>query len=77
MAELRGALAPPEIKAEWERAYQLYREAPGAPHDKKQDRTERITYVAEKLNLTRKQAKRRIRNYEAWQRNISKGLVDR
>ncbi|HEY0083895.1 MAG TPA: hypothetical protein VGB61_13970 [Pyrinomonadaceae bacterium] len=76
MAELRGAIAPPEIKAEWERAYQLYREAPGAPHDKKLDRTERISYVALKLNLTRKQAKRRIRNYEAWQRNISKGLVD-
>lgn len=77
MAELRGAIASPEIKAEWERAYQLYREAPGVPHDKKLDRTERISYVAVKLNLTRKQAKRRIRNYEAWQRNISKGLVGR
>jgi hypothetical protein len=77
MTELRGAIAPPEIKAEWERAYELYREAPGAPHDKKLDRTERISYVAVKLNLTRKQAKRRIRNYEAWQRNISKGLVAR
>ncbi|HEY9403629.1 MAG TPA: hypothetical protein VIQ24_13275 [Pyrinomonadaceae bacterium] len=77
MAELRGAIATPEIKAEWERAYQLYREAPGVPHDKKLDRTERISYVAVKLNLTRKQAKRRIRNYEAWQRNISKGLVGR
>jgi hypothetical protein len=77
MAELRGAIAPPEIKAEWERAYELYRQAPGVPHDKKLDRTERISYVAVKLNLTRKQAKRRIRNYEAWQRNISKGLVGR
>ena len=76
MAELRGAIAPPEIKAEWERAYELYRLAPGVPYDKKLDRTERITYVATKLNLTRKQAKRRIRNYEAWQRNIKKGLVD-
>lgn len=75
MPELRGALAPPEIKAEWERAYEIYRRAPGAPHDKKLDRTQRITYVAEKMNLTRKQAKRRIRNYEAWQRNIKKGLV--
>jgi hypothetical protein len=28
-----------------------------------------------KLNLTHKQAKRRIRNYEAWQRNLKKGLV--
>jgi len=50
-------------------------EAPGVPYDKKKDRTERITYVARRMNLTRKQAKRRIRNYEAWQRNIKKGLV--
>lgn len=77
MAELRGTHAPPEIKAEWERAYEIYLSAPGAPHDKKLDRTERISYVAEKMNLTRKQAKRRIRNYEAWQRNIKKGLVSR
>ncbi|HEV2798881.1 MAG TPA: hypothetical protein VGW12_00190 [Pyrinomonadaceae bacterium] len=77
MAELRGAIAPPEIKAEWERAYELYCLAPGVPHNQKLDRTERISYVAAKLNLTRKQAKRRIRNYEAWQRNVRKGLVDR
>jgi hypothetical protein len=77
MTELRGAIASPEIKAQWERAYQLYQQAPGAPHDKKLDRTERISYVAQHLNLTRKQAKRRIRNYEAWQRNLSKGLVPR
>ena len=77
MPELRGTLATPEVKAEWERAYELYREAPGAPYDKKLDRTERISYVAQKMKLTRKQAKRRIRNYEAWQRNIKKGLVSR
>ncbi|HYO99380.1 MAG TPA: hypothetical protein VER76_04275 [Pyrinomonadaceae bacterium] len=77
MPELRGADATPEVKAEWERAYELYLKAPGAPYDKKLDRTERISYVAEKMNLTRKQAKRRIRNYEAWQRNIKKGLVSR
>lgn len=76
MAELRGAIAPPEIKAEWERAYELYRLAPGVPHNKKLDRTERISYVAKQLNLTRKQAKRRIKNYEAWQINIRKGLVE-
>jgi hypothetical protein len=28
------------------------------------------------MKLTRKQAKRRIRNYEAWQRNIKKGIVE-
>jgi hypothetical protein len=28
------------------------------------------------MKLTRKQAKRRIRNYEAWQRNIKKGIAN-
>jgi hypothetical protein len=76
MPELRGAQATPEVKAEWKRSYDLYRQAPGDPHDKKRDRTERINYVAEKLGVTRKQAKRRVRNYEAWQKNIKKGLVE-
>ena len=76
MPKLRGLVATPEVKAEWTRAYELYRRAPGDPYDKKNDRTERISYVAHKLNLTRKQAKRRIKNYEAWQRNIQKGLVE-
>jgi hypothetical protein len=75
MPELRGEQATPEIKAEWEKAYGFYKEAPGDPRDKKNDRTERITYVAKKMELTHKQAKRRIRNYEAWQRNLKKGLV--
>jgi hypothetical protein len=75
MPELRGTQATPEVKAEWTRAYDLYLEAPGIAYDKKKDRTERIDYVARQLNLTRKQAKRRIRNYEAWQRNLKKGLV--
>ncbi|HEX8069564.1 MAG TPA: hypothetical protein VF546_06410 [Pyrinomonadaceae bacterium] len=75
MPKLRGSLATPEVKAEWTRAYEIYLQAPGDPYDKKNDRTERITYVAQKLHLTRKQAKRRVRNYEAWQRNIKKGLV--
>ncbi|HJU53684.1 MAG TPA: hypothetical protein VJ715_03895 [Pyrinomonadaceae bacterium] len=76
MPELRGKQATPEIKEEWVRAYQLYLEAPGVPYDKKKDRTERINHVAARMNLTRKQAKRRIKNYEAWQRNIKKGLVE-
>ena len=75
MPKLRGALATPEVKAEWTRAYKLYQEAPGDRYDKKKDRTERIEYVARMLKLTRKQAKRRVRNYEAWQRNIKQGLV--
>ena len=76
MPELRGLQATDENKAEWTRAYKIYLEAPGNKYDKKKDRTERIDYVASQLNLTRKQAKRRIRNYEAWQRNIKKGLVN-
>lgn len=76
MPELRGKQATAETKEEWVRAYDLYLEAPGVPYDKKKDRTERIDYVARQMNLTRKQAKRRIRNYEAWQRNIKKGLVE-
>lgn len=76
MPELRGVQATPEIKEEWKRAYRIYQEAPGDPYDKKKDRTVRIDYVARTLRLTRKQAKRRIRNYEAWQRNIKKGLVE-
>jgi hypothetical protein len=75
MPELRGLQATPETKDEWVRAYQFYLEAPGVPYDKKKDRTERIDYVARQMKLTRKQAKRRIRNYEAWQRNLKKGLV--
>lgn len=76
MPELRGLQATPEVKAEWTAAYKLFLQAPGVRYDEKKDRTARIDYVAEKMNLTHKQAKRRIRNYEAWQRNLKKGLVD-
>jgi hypothetical protein len=76
MPEARGQQATAEVKAEWVRAFQLYNEGPGDPYDKKKDRTVRITYVALKMNLTHKQAKRRVRNYEAWQRNIKKGIVE-
>jgi hypothetical protein len=76
MPELRGVQATPETKAEWKLAYSYYQEAPGDPYDKKNDRTERISYVARMMKLTRKQAKRRVRNFEAWQRNLKKGLVE-
>ncbi|HVG29656.1 MAG TPA: hypothetical protein VM864_08160 [Pyrinomonadaceae bacterium] len=77
MPELRGIQATPEVKEEWKIAYEHYVRAPGDRFDKKKDRTDRINYVAEKMNLTRKQAKRRVRNFEAWQRNMKKGLVAR
>ncbi|HYY96724.1 MAG TPA: hypothetical protein VE713_19625 [Pyrinomonadaceae bacterium] len=75
MPELRGKQATEDVKEEWTRAYQIYLSAPGVPHNKKLDRTERINYVAEKMRLSRKQAKRRVKNYEAWQRNIKSGKV--
>ena len=76
MPELRGIIATPEIKAEWKRAYGLYQQAQGVlPATRSRYRTERINYVARMMKLTRKQAKRRVKNYEAWQRNIKKGLV--
>ena len=76
MPELRGQQATDEVKQEWTFAYKLYLKAPGDPRDKKNDRSERISYVAREMNLTHKHAKRRIRNYESWQRNIKKRLVE-
>ncbi len=76
MPEQRGKQATADVKAEWTRAYDIYKRAPGNTYDKKKDRTSRIDFVAQELRLTRKQAKRRVRNFEAWQRNIKKGLVE-
>ena len=76
MPEQRGIQATADVKSEWTRAYQIYLRSPGDRYDKKKDRTARIDSVAAELKLTRKQAKRRVRNYEAWQRNIKKGLVE-
>jgi hypothetical protein len=76
MPEQRGKQATDDVKSEWTQAYQIYQRAPGDRYDKKKDRTSRIDHVAVEMKLTRKQAKRRIRNYEAWQRNIKKGLVE-
>jgi hypothetical protein len=76
MPELRGKQATPEVKEEWTHAYDIYLSAQGDRYDKKKDRTQRIDYVAREMKLTRKQAKRRVRNYEAWQRNLKKKLVE-
>jgi phage terminase large subunit-like protein len=76
MPELRGHQATEEVKQEWAQAYKLYLKAPGDPRNQKNDRAERIEYVAKEMNLTHKQAKRRVRNYESWQRNIKKHLVE-
>jgi hypothetical protein len=75
MPELRGVQATPEVKEQWTRAYELFKQAPSDARDQRKDRTKRFEYVARELNLTRKQAKRRIRNYEAWQRNLREGIL--
>lgn len=75
MPELRGVQATEDVKEEWTLAYKLYQEAPGDRRNPKNDRAERIKYVATQMNLTHKQAKRRVRNFESWQRNIKKRLV--
>jgi hypothetical protein len=64
----RGSLASDEVKELWQEAYAVYQEARGVPYDNRQDRTERISEVMRKLGVTRKVAKRRIRNYEAARR---------
>jgi hypothetical protein len=64
----RGSLAGDEVKELWQEAYAVYREAGGVPYDNRQDRTARISEVSSKLGVTRKVAKRRIRNYEAARR---------
>ncbi len=61
----RGSVASDKIKALWQEAYAIYLQARGVPYDKKLDSTERISEVAGKIGVTRKVAKRRIRNYEA------------
>jgi hypothetical protein len=75
MPELRGVQATPEVKEEGGRAYELFTQAPGDAHDERKDRAKRFEYVARELNLTHKQAKRRIRNYEAWQHNLKQGML--
>src|SRR5438093_12418596 len=54
MPEKRGVQATEEIKAEWSTAYKIYLKAPGDRYDKKKDRTSRIDFVAQEMNLTRK-----------------------
>jgi len=67
----KGSLATEEVKAMWRRAYQIYLEAEGDRFDKKHDRTLRLGEVARRLQVTRKAAKRRIKNYEGWQKRIN------
>lgn len=62
----RGSLATPDVKALWREAWRVYRSAPGCDRlPTNLQNTARINYVMRVLNLTRKQAKRRVRNYRA------------
>ena len=67
----KGSLATEEIKEMWTRAYQIYQDAEGVPFDKVRDRTMRISAVARKMGITQKAAKRRVKNYEGWQKRIN------
>ena len=66
----KGSVADEQTKAIWAEAYRIYRFAPVETINSKVERTERISYVAERMGITRKAAKRRIKNYEGWQRRL-------
>jgi len=53
MPELRGHQATEEVKQEWAQAYKLYLKAPGDPRNQKNDRAERIEYVAKEMKISR------------------------
>jgi hypothetical protein len=53
-----GTKATPEVIQSWVEVYQLYRELRG-------ERRERLQQVADRLGITFKVARRRLRNYEA------------
>jgi len=55
-----GSVATDETKQDWKQAWDFYKTIRGP-------RADRISKVAEKFGVSRKGAKRRIKNYEAWQ----------
>jgi hypothetical protein len=56
-----GSQATPEVVQTWLEVYQLFQKLRGA-------RRERLQQVAERLGVTYKVARRRLRNYEAMQK---------
>ncbi len=66
----KGSVADEQTKAIWAEAYRIYQLAQVEASDSKVERTERIGYVAERMGITRKAAKRRIKNYEGWQKRL-------
>jgi predicted 3-demethylubiquinone-9 3-methyltransferase (glyoxalase superfamily) len=53
-----GSQATPEVIKTWEEVYRLFQECSG-------DRRERLQQVADRLGVSFKVARRRLRNYEA------------
>ena len=53
-----GSQATPEVIKTWVEVYELYQEFDG-------ERKERLQQVADRLGITFKVARRRLRNYEA------------
>lgn len=56
-----GSQATPEVIQMWVEVFQLFQEFKG-------ERRERLRQVAERLGVTYKVARRRLRNYEAMQK---------
>ena len=65
----RGSIATPEIKKLWADAYAVYVRARG-------ERRFRIDTVAMELGISRKVAKRRVKNYEGMMRSEGVQLPD-
>ncbi len=53
-----GSQATPEVIETWEEVYQLFQQLNG-------ERKERLQQVADRLGISYKVARRRLRNYEA------------
>ena len=53
-----GSQATPEVIATWVEVFQLFQQCRG-------ERREKLQQVAERLGVTNKVARRRLRNYEA------------
>ncbi len=53
-----GSQATPEVKETWEEVYRLFQQSDG-------ERKERLQQVADRLGVSYKVARRRLRNYEA------------
>lgn len=78
MAEVRGANGNVEAITEWIKTWRVYCKAPDPrtssyrdPQERwAEERTSRYGYVEQIMQLTRKQVKRRLKNYRQWIANV-------